>query len=505
MVKSLKILDEDFLSSSNNFYKFLGILFAFKLIYLLFIPITPQEAYYWYYSQNPDMSYFDHPPMAAYSIWVGTNLFGDNVFGVKFMAVVWYLLTSILLYKTVSRFAGAFLKEINQYSLSFLSVIIYNLTLFAHIYSITIVPDTPLMFFWLLIIYSVQELIITGKRVWWLLAGVGLGLGLVSKYPAIIIVGSIFLFFLFSKKHRGELLSPYPYLAVIIGLLIFSPVIYWNASRGWASFLFQSTERASSVSSLRMTYILQLIASQLFMLTPLIFIFLFKSFRDTIGNWEKEEALHLFFWSAFVIIFGFALLSLTTLVKMNWLLPGFIPLTAIIAILYYNKFITPNRWIKAGYAFSIFLILIGHLIFIIPNVPLGNGNTWSGWENSAKIIFKMQQEYGGNNNCFIFTNGYKSASLLKFHLPDQQDTYAENIYGKRALQFDYWSSPNQLIGKDALYIRSDRSEYSSDLDIIKQHFENVTELEVIEYKFFTGQIARRIYCYYAENYKGPNR
>ena len=94
---------------------------------------------------------------------------------------------------------------------------------------------------------------------------------------------------------------------------------------------------------------------------------------------------------------------------------------------------------------------------------------------------------------------------MKFHLPDQQDTYAENIYGKRALQFDYWSSPNQLIGKDALYIRSDRSEYSSDLDKIKQHFEDVTELEVIEYKFYTGQIARRIYCYYAENYKGPNR
>ncbi len=505
MVKSLKILDEDYLSSKNNFYKFLGILFAFKLIYLLFIPITPQEAYYWYYSQNPDWSYFDHPPMAAYSIWLGTNLFGDNVFGVKFMAVIWYLFTSILLYKTVSRFAGAYLKEINQYSLSFLTVILYNLTLFAHIYSITIVPDTPLMFFWLLIIYSVQELIMTGKRIWWLLAGVGLGLGLVSKYPAIIIVGSIFLFFIFSKKYRRELLSPYPYLAVIIGLLIFSPVIYWNASRGWASFLFQSAERASGVTSLRITYILQLFASQLFMLSPLIFIYLFRSFGKTIRSWKEKESLHLFFWSAFVIIIGFTLLSLTTLVKMNWLLPGFIPLTAIIAILFYNKFILPNRWIKLGYAFSIFLILFGHLIFIVPNVPLGNGNTWSGWENSAENIFSIQKKYGGPENCFIFANGYKSASLLKFHLPDQQNTYAENIYGERALQFDYWSSPNQLIGKDALYIRSDRSEYSKDLNEIKQYFENVTEIKVFEYKFFTGQIARRIYCYYAENYKGPNR
>ena len=175
MNKALSILNEDFLSSKNNFYKFIGIIFVAKLLYLLLIPITPQEAYYWYYSQNLDLSYFDHPPMAAYSIWLGTNLFGDNIFGVKFMAVIWYILTSLLLYKTVSRFAEYFLKKLNKNSLAFLTVILYNLTLFSHIYSITIVPDTPLIFFWLLVIYAVQERIITGNKNWWLLAGIALG------------------------------------------------------------------------------------------------------------------------------------------------------------------------------------------------------------------------------------------------------------------------------------------------------------------------------------------
>ena len=190
------IFNETFLSSQHNFFKFIGILFVLKLIYLFFIPITPQEAYYWYYSQNPDLSYFDHPPMAAYSIWLGTNLFGDNIFGVKFMAVIWYMLTNLLLYKTVSRFVEHFLTERNKYSLAFLTIILYNLTLFAHIYSITIVPDTPLIFFWLLVIYAVQERIITDNKNWWLLAGAALGLGLVSKYTTVLIIGSIFFFFL---------------------------------------------------------------------------------------------------------------------------------------------------------------------------------------------------------------------------------------------------------------------------------------------------------------------
>ena len=499
------IFNETFLSSRSNFFKFIGILFVLKLIYLFFIPITPQEAYYWFYSQNIDWSYFDHPPMAAYSIWLGTNIFGDNIFGVKFMAAIWYLLTNLLLYKAVLRFAENYLPDHNKNVLAFLSVILLNLTLFAHIYAITIVPDTPLIFFWLLVVYSVQERLITGNQNWWYLAGVGLGFGLVSKYTAVVIIGAIFFFFLFSSKYRKELLSPYPYLAIIIGFLIFAPVIYWNYERGWASFLFQSAERADTVRSLRITYILQLFASQLFILSPLIFVYLFKGFSSTIKNWKTTLNLHLYFWSSIVIIGGFTLVSLTSLVKMNWLLPGFLPLIAIIVIQYPESFINPKKLVRVGAWCSILIILVGHLILVVPNIPLGNGNTWSGWEDAAERVYEIQQQNGGNEKVFIFSNGYKAASLIKFYLPDQQNTYAENIYGQRALQFDYWGVPDNLKGKDALYVRSDRTEYKSDLDVIKKYFDEVVEIETFDYKFFNGKSARKIICYYAKNYKGQNR
>jgi len=443
--------------------------------------------------------------MAAYSIWLGTNIFGDNIFGVKFMAAIWYLLTNLLLYKAVLRFAENYLPDHNKNVLAFLSVILLNLTLFAHIYAITIVPDTPLIFFWLLVVYSVQERLITGNQNWWYLAGVGLGFGLVSKYTAVVIIGAIFFFFLFSSKYRKELLSPYPYLAIIIGFLIFAPVIYWNYERGWASFLFQSAERADTVRSLRITYILQLFASQLFILSPLIFVYLFKGFSSTIKNWKTTLNLHLYFWSSIVIIGGFTLVSLTSLVKMNWLLPGFLPLIAIIVIQYPESFINPKKLVRVGAWCSILIILVGHLILVVPNIPLGNGNTWSGWEDAAERVYEIQQQNGGNEKVFIFSNGYKAASLIKFYLPDQQNTYAENIYGKRALQFDYWGVPDNLKGKDALYVRSDRTEYKSDLDVIKKYFDEVVEIETLDYKFFNGKSARKIICYYAKNYKGQNR
>jgi len=496
------VFSETFLSSKSNFLKFIGIVIFIKLLYLFIIPLMPQEAYYWYYSQNPDWSYFDHPPMAAYSIWLGTGIFGNNIFGIKFMAVIWYLLTSLLLYKTVNRFAENYFKEFNNNAVAFLSVILFNFTLFAHIYSITIVPDTPLVFFWLLTVFSVQERFITGNKNWWFVAGIALGFGLVSKYPAIVILGSVFLFLLFSARYRKELLSPYPYLAVLIGLVIFSPVIYWNAERGWASFLFQSTERTSTFRTLRITYILQLFASQLFMLTPLLFVFLFKSFYAVIKSWKEKEKFHLFFWSAIVIIAGFTLVSLTSLVKMNWLLPGYLPAIAIIALLYYNNFLHQSKLLKTGIWFSVVLIVIAHFILVIPNIPLGNGNTWSGWKDAAKKVYRIQEQHGGKKNVFIFCNGYKAASLMKFYLPDQQNTYAENIYGKRALQFDYWGIPDSLTGKDAIYVRSNRTEYSPDLKEIKKYFDEVTEIDTFNYKFFNGKSARKIICYYAKNYKG---
>src|SRR5215217_3462094 len=38
---------------------------------MVFVPLIPEEAYYWMYAQHPAMSYFDHPPMVAWVIWLG--------------------------------------------------------------------------------------------------------------------------------------------------------------------------------------------------------------------------------------------------------------------------------------------------------------------------------------------------------------------------------------------------------------------------------------------------
>ncbi len=45
--------------------------FALRLAYMGLANLNPQEAYYWNYSQHLDLSYLDHPPMAAWIIAAG--------------------------------------------------------------------------------------------------------------------------------------------------------------------------------------------------------------------------------------------------------------------------------------------------------------------------------------------------------------------------------------------------------------------------------------------------
>ncbi|MCX5842265.1 MAG: glycosyltransferase family 39 protein [Deltaproteobacteria bacterium] len=490
-----------FFEDRKYFWFFLIALTVWRLIYIFIIPITPQEAYYWYYSKYPALSYFDHPPMAAYSIWLGTHLFGNTIFGVKFMGVLWGLLTNILLYFTTLRAVQHLDSDPDfQNYLAFMVVILFNLTIFAHLYSVTIMPDTPLMFFWLLTIYFIQEWIISAKNYYWLLAGLALGLGMVSKYTAIALVPAFFVYLLLSKKGRRQLVTPWPYLALIIVFVVFSPVIYWNAMHNWASFIFQFGDRAKSVTHFGMKYFGVLIGSQLFLLTPFIFVLFFVGFVKFVKCFQQERAAAFFYLTSFFIIGGFTLLSFETLIKMNWLLPGYLGVLIATALINGPRWKVKSRLFKAGVYSSLVLIILAHLVLLIPNIPLGEGNTWSGWKDAAQNIQTLQQKSGGVEKCFIFTNSYKSAALLKFYLPDQQDTYCKNVYGQPALQFAFWPLPNNLAGKDAIFVFDNRKEYNNDLDKVNPYFDSIELLQKFEYKFLNKYSARTIYCYYARNY-----
>ena len=77
----------------------------------------------------------------------------------------------------------------------------------------------------------------------WLALGVAFGCGMLSKYAIAILPLSALVPFVMVPKLRVWFIRPQPYIAIVITTLLFSPVIYWNATHEWASLVFQGSRR----------------------------------------------------------------------------------------------------------------------------------------------------------------------------------------------------------------------------------------------------------------------
>jgi dolichol-phosphate mannosyltransferase len=66
----------------------------------------------------------------------------------------------------------------------------------------------------------------------WLLIGTLIGLAGLAKYTAALFFPLLFIFILWHK--RAWLKAPQPYVAGLLALLMQAPVLYWNATHGWA-------------------------------------------------------------------------------------------------------------------------------------------------------------------------------------------------------------------------------------------------------------------------------
>src|SRR5207302_114117 len=71
-------------------YLLIGALLLARLFYVWSgtIQLSEDEAYQWIWSKHLDLSYYSKPPLIAYTQFLGTSLWGDNAFGVRFFSPI---------------------------------------------------------------------------------------------------------------------------------------------------------------------------------------------------------------------------------------------------------------------------------------------------------------------------------------------------------------------------------------------------------------------------------
>ena len=75
-------------------------------------------------------------------------------------------------------------------------------------------------------------------------AGIALGLALLSKFTAILLPAAALFISGSSPERRRALRNPHLWAALGIGLLLFSPFVYWNYRNGWISIWDRSWKKA---------------------------------------------------------------------------------------------------------------------------------------------------------------------------------------------------------------------------------------------------------------------
>ena len=469
-----------------------------RLVLAAVAPLLPQEAYYWTWSRYPDWSYFDHPPLATYSIWLTTALFGQTVFGIKSAAVLWSTGWNIL-------WARLILDMFGDRRLAFWSLAAVNLTIVYEVLGFGPTPDGPLLFGWVGTIWAIWRLSASGDGRWWFAAGAFMGLSWLGKYAGALLGPIVLLYLLATPRLRFWLAKPQPYLAFILAIAIFSPVLIWNSQHEWVSLAFQSSRRIGAMSGFKPQYFLMLVAQQLLMVTPyLFFLSIAALLRESRAWFAKgvEDPVRLLLISAALPLLLLTAISFRSIVKINWLAPAFWPLI-ILGIRHVLARGERQRRMAWGLGSSACLLVIGAVVSAIPNLPLpGDLNSWSGFKEVAERVDRLEASIDAEGKgSFVFSPHYKVSSLVWFYRKGQARTYAQDIYGEKALEYDYFPKDRDLRGKTGILVMSDQNQSKLDLDRLKPYFDSVELADFIE-TASSDRVVRRLEIYKATNYKG---
>src|SRR3954463_10899051 len=81
-------------------------LVGLRLVSAALTPLTFDEAYYWMWSKHLAGGYYDHPPMVAVVIRLGTMIAGDTELGVRLASVLSALPMSWAVYRSAAILFG---------------------------------------------------------------------------------------------------------------------------------------------------------------------------------------------------------------------------------------------------------------------------------------------------------------------------------------------------------------------------------------------------------------
>lgn len=347
----------------NRFYKnlawLIGISTLLRLVLAATVELGNDEVYYWTYALYPDWSHFDHPPLVGFFIQLfSLNLLFDSEVFIRLSSVIFAGINTWIFFQLG--------KQIKNELSGWYAALLYTASFYTSIIvGVFILPDTPQVFFWLISLYLMldilpdKDLVPSSKRKM-LLLGLVIGLGIISKHTSVFLWAGAGLYIMFYNRLWFKTYQLY--LSVLISLFLLLPVLVWNIENDFISFAYQS-ERANIFSSpIRFDLLLTEVAGQFFyhnpFVTVLVWIAIWKAlFRNDFIE-TKKLALFLFLSLPILILFLFVALFRQTLP--HWSGPAYLALMLIAGAYLAGKYQKKIHWaVKSALALFVLSMFLG--------------------------------------------------------------------------------------------------------------------------------------------------
>jgi hypothetical protein len=498
-------------------FAFLALLTALRLFYIAQTELSADEAYYYLWSQHPDLSYYSKGPGVAMAIRFSTSVFGANEFGVRWLSPLLALGTSLVMFSFARRIYGE--------SVAVWTVLTMNAIPIFNVGALVMTIDPLSIFFWAAALYTFWLALEKSPAFgwWWPFTGLLIGLGFLAKYTNAMQLLSIVLVLAFTKKYRREFSSVSFWSMLIVFLACTTPVVIWNAQHSWIT-LTHLRSRGNIDTAFDPSFWKQMkepfefLGAHLGVYSPLIFIAMMMALW-----WSRNEAARKFkprFLALFALplLVMYGLLSLKKAGQANWTAPAFVSLGILAPALWHEAVERNARWKKfvvpalaVGMVMS--FAILGTDAFRAAGIPfsykLDPGSRLRGWKTTAITVgnFRKKFERDTGKPAFLIGNKSQTASLLSFYLPDprsegpghppvytpeSQDIESEFAFWPRYDEFvatpagskpaeEYYTEEqgvNLFTGRNALYISDEVNDEPP--SAIERGFERVEMVALLD-------------------------
>jgi hypothetical protein len=272
------------------------------------------------------------------------------------------------------------------------------------------------------------------------------GLALLAKYTSVLLPLAVVIALLSSPRGRKQFARPWPYVAVLIAILIFSPVLYWNAHHEWVSFRFQlnhglgsSTDADAETSPgggilISLAHLGEYIGGQLAVWNPVLMglgvmaiVRAFRRYR------QLDVSRHILIWCSLVPLLFFGAATLKAKGEINWPGDAYLPMSILIieaVILASTDFVWGMLRLGTGIALFCGLAMGVPWQMARAGVRFSKFDELFGWKQFAE---RLDQKAPGLP---VVVNSQRDAGQIAFNLPGQPQVWVNSV-GSRPTAFDF--------------------------------------------------------------------